>query len=107
MDCCHGGTIKSFCSNPECLEFVEQPHLSNHRVFKISRIVFDRDLGMIETIAGLNLRSARAAISQLEEEGNPMPKCEHCEIAVTLPSWCCVDCLGERDPGIEPPPRHR
>lgn len=100
MDC-HIWKIIGFCSDPKCPDprdwYFDKPHLPSHRTFKVSRIVFDRDIGFTETRVGSMLDSARGTISRLKEEGEPMPKCEYCEIAVSLPCWCCVECPGERD----------
>lgn len=104
MDCDGELAAVNLCSEPECVNSTvtfpgtasKRPHLPNHGMFKIYRIVFDRDMGMVKNRARSTLDSATGIISQPEGAGNPMPKCAHCMVMVSSPCWCCVDCIGER-----------
>ena len=94
------------CSEPECInstiEFEaadRKTHLPTHGMFKVHRLIFDRDVAMIENFAKDRLSSAREIISQLKKKEKPMPECVHCKNAVPLPCWCCIECTGERKPG--------
>ena len=108
MDCDGESASVNLCSEPECVNSAvtfhgtdsKRPHLPNHGMFKIYRVVFDRDMGMVENRARSILDSAIGIISQPESAGNPMPKCAHCKVTVPSPCWCCVDCIGERRLGI-------
>lgn len=100
MDC-RGDSTVDLCSEPECVnsavtfeQFNRTPHLPNHRMFKVYRIVFDRDVIGIEEAAEDALTTARKTLSQLEEEDGPMPECAYsdCKIKVSPPCWYCMDC---------------
>ena len=103
MDCHSEKTTVDLCSELDCVNStvkLEAPdglkmHLPSHGMFKIHRIVFDRDMGRIEGTAKDALNSTRGTLSELKEEGKPMPKCTHCKTTISLPCWCCVDCTGE------------
>jgi hypothetical protein len=92
----------NLCSRSECLRSTirfeaadKKPHFPHHGMFKVYRFIFDRDIGRIERTARDTLNFARATISELEEEEDPMPLCLLCEVPVSLPCWCCVECTGE------------
>lgn len=98
MDCRTGSTV-DLCPEPECMASTvipkgRKPHLPNHRMFKVRRYIFDRELPKIATTAGFVLSYAHSIISQLREEGNPMPPCRHCNTPVSLPCWRCANCTG-------------
>ena len=102
MDCRGGSTTVDLCSEPECIDSTirfkdtnRKTHTPNHGMFKVHRIIFDRDMGRIERTAKDTLDSARGTLSELEEEEKPMPECVHCKTTISLPCWCCVDCTGE------------
>lgn len=101
MDCHSIRITVDFCSEPECInctvvfQAADRPtHFPNHGMFKVHRIVFDRDLGRVEKTAKEALDSARGTISELEEGEKPMPGCAHCQTTISLPCWCCVECTG-------------
>lgn len=108
MDCHSDETTTDFCSEQECVDSTvtfyddRKPHSPHHSMFKVYRIIFDRDMGKIEDAAENAIYSARDTISELKEEGKPMPECIHCKKAVSLPFWRCVECTGEKDSGAEP-----
>ena len=88
---------------PECIASTvtfksadRKTHTPDHEMFKVHRIIFDRDTGRIERTAKDALDSARKTLSELEEEEKPMPGCVHCKTTISLPCWCCVDCTGEQ-----------
>ena len=102
MDCHSQRTTVDLCSGPDCVGSTvkfkatdRKAHLPNHGMFKVHRIIFDRDVGRIENTAKDALTSVRGTISELKEEGKPMPECVHCKTTISLPGWCCVDCTGE------------
>lgn len=108
MDCRSQLTTVDFCSEPECINSTvvfkaseRKPHLPNHGMFKVHRIIFDRDVGTIEKTAKDALESVQGTISELTEEEKPMPGCVHCATTISLPCWYCVECTGEREFGIE------
>ena len=70
-------------------------------MLKVYRFIFDGDTGRIERTARDTLDFAHETISQLKEEGDPMPVCLLCGTPVPLPCWCCVECPGEWGPGKE------
>jgi len=112
MDCHSEQTTVDLCSEPECINCTvkfaatdRETHLPNHGMFKVHRIIFDRDIGRIEKTAKKALGSARGTLSELMEGEKSMPGCAHCETAISLPCWCCVECISERELGIEPPLR--
>ena len=95
------------CSEPECInstvtfeEADRKSHLPNHGMFKVHRMIFDRDTARIENLAKDALDSVRGTISQLKKEQKPMPECARCKNTVSLPCWCCVECTGEQELGI-------
>ena len=101
MDCHSERTTVDLCSKPDCVNSTvtfestdRKKHLPNHGMFKVHRIIFDRDTGRIEDAAKDALTSARGTLSE-PNDGEPMPECVHCKTAVSLPCWCCVDCTGE------------
>ena len=107
MDCHDEGTTVDLCSEPECVNSAitfktadRKAHTPNHGMFKVHRIVFDRDMGRVERTAKDVLDSARGTLSELEEGKGPMPECVHCKTTISLPCWCCVDCTGERELSI-------
>lgn len=102
MDCHSQRTTVDLCSEPDCVGSTvkfkaadRKAHLPNHGMFKVHRIIFDRDVGRIENTAKDALTSVQGTISELKEEGKPMPECIHCKTTISLPGWCCVDCTGE------------
>ena len=104
MDCHSESATVDLCSEPECINSTimfkpadRKTHTPNHGMFKVHRIIFDRDTGRIERAAKDALDSARGTLSELEKEKKPMPECVHCNTTITLPCWCCVDCTGERE----------
>jgi len=110
MDCRSQLTTVDFCSEPECINCTvvftaaeRKPHSPNHGMFKVHRIIFDRDIGRIEKTAQEALDSVQGTLSELAEGEEPMPECVHCTTAISLPCWCCVECTGEREYGIESP----
>jgi len=103
MDC-HDKTTVDFCSEPECLNSVvtsktrpglKTPHTPNHDMLKVHRILFDRDTAKAEKNAKSALEAARKTILDLQEKKKPMPPCSHCQNAVSLPCWYCVDCTSQ------------
>ena len=110
MDCHNEKWTLDLCSEPDCITSVvkfdasdgSQAHLPTHGVFKIHRIIFDRDTRRIENAAKNALTSARDTLLELEKEGKPMPECMHCKTTTSLPCWCCVDCTGERGSSAKP-----
>jgi len=114
MDCHSQLITVDLCSEPECINSTvkfksaeRKPHFPNHGMFKVHRIIFDRDVGRIEKTAKEALDSIGKTISELREAENPMPECAHCRTVISLPCWCCVECTGEREFGIESPLRGR
>jgi len=102
MDCHSIRTTVDLCSEPECINCTvkfaatdRKTHLPSHGMFKVHRIIFDRDVGRIEKTAKEALDSAQGTISQLVEGEEPLPGCAHCETTISLPCWCCVECTGE------------
>jgi hypothetical protein len=101
MDCHSDETTTDLCSEQECVDSTatfddgRKTHFPHHSMFKVHRTLFDRDTGKIENTAKDALNSARGTISELKEEGKPMPECIHCKKVISLPSWCCVECTGE------------
>ena len=102
MDCHNEFSTIDLCSEPECVNSTIKskiagikPHTPNHGMFKIYRIIFDRDMGWIERNAKHWLDVARGIVSELEERKKPMPECIFCKTAISLPCWCCVGCTGE------------
>lgn len=113
MDC-HSEETFDLCSEPECVNSTvtskatdKKKHKPNHGMFKVHRIIFDRDTGRIEKTAKDALDAARRTLSELEERKEPVPGCVRCKATISLPCWCCVDCTGERNLGTKPPSRHR
>ena len=101
MDCRSEDTTVDLCSEPECINSTfegadRKMHTPSHRMFKIYRIIFDRDLGRVEETAKNALDSARGTLSEFEGM-KPMPECVHCNTTISLPCWYCVDCTGERE----------
>ena len=99
MDC-HDKTTVDLCSEPECLNAVitvrnrlelKPPHMPDHDMLKVHRILFDRDTARMERNAKDALEAARRTLSELKSK-KPMPKCVHCLNTVSLPCWYCVDC---------------
>jgi hypothetical protein len=114
MDCHSARTTVDLCSEPECVNSTvtfkatdRKTHLPNHGMFKVHRIIFDRDTGRIEKTAKDALDAARGTLSELKEAESPMPGCFHCKTTISLPCWSCVDCTGKGELYIEPPLRHR
>lgn len=108
MDCHSESTTVDLCSEPECIASTvtfkgtdRKTHRPNHGMFKVHRIIFDRDMGRIEKTAKDALDAARGTLSELKEEGNPMPGCVHCGATMSLPCWCCVDCTGKQELSTE------
>lgn len=100
MDCSDRETV-DLCSETACInstitfkEASRKPHSPNHGMFKVSRIIFDRDTARIEKAAKRTLNFAHDAISRLQEE-RCAPRCVNCRTAVSSPCWCCVECAGE------------
>ena len=103
MDCDGGKTTLDLCSELECVNSTvtskaanTKAHTPNHGMFKVHRIIFDRDIGRIEKTAKDALNAARRTLSELKEGKEPMPGCVRCKTIISLPCWCCVDCTGER-----------
>lgn len=103
MDC-HDRTTLDLCAEPECLNAVvtledrpglKTPHMPNHNVLKVHRILFSRDTARAERNAKDALAVARETTSELKAKGKPMPQCAHCHNVVSLPCWYCVDCTSE------------
>ena len=102
MDCHSLLVTVDLCSEPECINSTvkfkateRKTHLPNHGMFKVHRIIFDRDVGRIEKTAKEALDSVRGTLSELVEGEKPMPECTNCGTAISLPCWCCVECTGE------------
>ena len=107
MDCHSERTTVDLCSEPDCtnstFKFQDaKKHLPIHGMFKIHCIIFDRDMKRIEDTAKNALTFARGTVSELKEEGEPMPECICCKTRVSLPCWCCVDCIGEYGLSVKP-----
>lgn len=103
MDC-HDETTLDICSEPECLDSVitlesrpdlKTPHTPNHNMLKVHRILFNRDTARTERNAKDALEAARQTLSDLKAKKKSMPGCVHCQNAVSLPCWYCVDCTSE------------
>jgi hypothetical protein len=75
-----------------------KPHLPNHGMFKVHRIIFHRDVGRIENGAKNTLKSAHGIILLLKE--GSMPGCVYCKATISLPCWSCVECSGKWKLGI-------
>ena len=102
MDCHNDTGTIDLCSEPECVnstitfkEADRKTHLPSHGMFKVHRILFNRDTARFENAAKGALESAQDTLSELEEEGKPMPGCIHCKTTISLPCWFCVECTGE------------
>ena len=115
MDCRGGSTTVDLCSEPECVSSTitfeaanRKAHTPNHGMFKVHRIIFDRDIGRIERNAKDVLDLVRETTSELEKGKEPMPGCVQCKTTVSLPCWFCGDCMGERELrlSIEPLLKH-
>ena len=109
MDCHSEATTVDLCSEPECIDSMvtfkaagRKTHLPNHGMFKVHRIIFDRDMGRIEKTAKDALTSIRGTLSELKEGEKQIPECIRCKTTISLPCWCCVDCTGERELYIKP-----
>jgi hypothetical protein len=103
-DCRNEETTVDLCSEPECInstiafeEADRKTHLPTHGMFKVHRLIFDRDMARVENLAKDALNSARGTVAQLKREEKPMLECVRCKTAVSLPCWCCVECTGERE----------
>ena len=114
MDCHSENTTVDLCSEPECVNSTvmfedddRQIHLPTHGMFKVHRIIFDRDMGRIENAAKDVLDSVRGTLSGFKEGKNPMQECVRCNAIISLPCWSCVNCKGEQGSNIEPPLRYR
>jgi hypothetical protein len=114
MDCHSASTTVDLCSELECIDSTvtfkstdRKTHLPNHGMFKVHRIIFDRDMGKIEKTAKSALDTAQETLSELKEAEKPMPGCAGCKTTISLPCWCCVDCTGEEESSIEQLLRHR
>ena len=101
MDC-RGDDTVDLCSEPECVNSTvtfgtadRKAHTPNHEMFKVYRIIFERDVGRVENAAKGAVKAARGTLSKLEEEKKPMPVCAHCKATISLPCWYCVECAGE------------
>ena len=110
MDCHSDRETVDLCSEPDCIDSTvafqaadRQTHLPTHGMFKVHRIIFDRDVGKIEKTAKEALDAVQGTLSELKEGEKPMPGCLRCETTISLPCWCCVDCKGEQGSNIEPP----
>ena len=113
MDCHSERKTLDLCSEPHCVNSTipfepadGKKHLPNHGMFKVHRMIFDRDMKRIEDDAKYELASVRGTLSKLEKEGEPMPECMRCKTTVLLPCWCCVDCIGEWELSVEPQLRY-
>ena len=102
MDCRHESATVDFCSEPECFNSMitfdtanMKPHTQNHAMFKVNRIIFDRDIRVIESVAGYALTLARETTSKLKKGKEPMPGCVQCKTTISLSCWVCADCTGE------------
>jgi lipopolysaccharide biosynthesis regulator YciM len=100
MDC-SGEMTMDLCSEPECVDSKvifeaadRKPHLPNHGMFKIHRVIFQRDVTRVENKAKVALKSARGIISRFKEEKS-MPECVRCKATISLPCWSCVECTRE------------
>ena len=111
MDCHSETTTLDLCSEPDCVTSTVafgaatgglEMHLPNHGMFKVHRIIFDRDTGWIERTAYDALDCARGTLSGLKKEENLMPVCVRCKTAISLPCWYCVECTGECGSSAEP-----
>ena len=108
MDCRGGSTTVDLCSEPECVSSTitfeaanRKAHTPNHGMFKVHRIIFDRDMGRIERTAKDVLKSVRETTSELKEGKEPMLACVRCKTTISLPCWFCGDCAGERSCNID------
>jgi len=70
MDCHSAAATVDLCSEPECVNSPitfqvadRKTHLPNHGMFKVHRIIFDRDTGKLEKTAKHALDAARGTIS--------------------------------------------
>ena len=99
MDCHSDTTTIDLCSEPDCINSTfkfrdVKTHLPTHGMFKIHRIIFDRDMKRIEDAAKDALTSAQGTLSG-HRRGRPMPECAPCKTTVSFPCWFCVDCTSE------------
>jgi len=101
MDC-HGETTVDLCSESGCVDSTitfddsdRGTHSPSHRMFKVHRFIFETEIRNIEYYAGITSSRAQGVLSELKEEGKPMPECIRCEVIISLPCWRCVDCPGE------------
>ena len=104
MDYYHESATVDLCSEPECLNSTitfdtanTKPHTPNHAMFKVNRIIFDRDIRAIKSVVGYALTLAQESTSKLEKGKEPMLGCVQCKTTISLPCWVCVDCTGERE----------
>ena len=75
MDCHNDTTTVDLCSEPECVnsaitfkEAGKKTHLPRHGMFKVYRILFDRDSARVENGAKSALEFAQNTLSKLKEE---------------------------------------
>ena len=97
MDCRIGSTV-NLCSETECINSTviskgQKPHLPDHRMFKVHRYIFERDLPKIAAAANYALDGTHSAMSQLKSMGiSTLGGCSHCHTPLSLPHWRCVEC---------------
>lgn len=72
-----------------------KPHLPHHRIFKVYRFIFRRDMVGVMHTAKQVPDYAHGIISKLKRGEDPMPECAHCQTVVSLPCWFCMECRGE------------
>ena len=66
-----------------------KPHLPTHRMIKTRRPIYDKEFGTIEDLA----KGVFEFVPAIYEDGVERPMtCVHCETAVSLPCWYCLDC---------------
>ena len=109
MDCHNDETTIDLCSRPECvnstIKFKEagrKAHFPGHGMFKVYRLLFDRDTARVEKAAKSALKFVQNTLSELKERGKPMPECVHCKKTISLPCWFCTGCTGEWESNAEP-----
>lgn len=81
------------CSEPECVDSTvtfgitghRKPHLPNHRMFKVRRYIFSRDIARIQKAAMEVLELERENFAWSKKEGGPIRECMSCKSMVSPP----------------------
>ena len=105
MDCSGGTASVDLCSKQECVNSTvtfgdtdKKPHLPSHWMFKVHRFLFNRDRETLRILATNVLGNTRMTLLRLKKEGMPLLGCLSCKAAVSMPCWCCTECVGAWKP---------